>query len=428
MSLVNMKDMLDHAYAHGYAVGAFDLVGLDFLEAIVSGAERARAPVILSLAESHFEYFDFELAMPAVEAAARQASVPVAIHLDHGVSMDSAVKAIRLGANGVMVDTSQLSIFDNIAATRSLVETAHACGVCVEGELGYVPGVEGEDAERHPGPVQYTTLAEARAFADRTGVDCLAVSIGTVHGRMKGKPRLDWGRLKEINTALGLPLVIHGGTGLSDDQFRKLITLGVAKINYYTALADAAGDAIHAAVRAGARGYTALLAEVRGAVAAEVERCLRVWGAAGRAAEVLDRCRPWLNVEHLVVYNTPNLDEVRLRALMAEGQRSLSAIPGVREVTVGSTTGEGAPYRHCWLIRFSAPEVIESYRHHPDHVAFADRLFRPAATERMTTDYHIADLATGAAVLPLMEASLQHPPPSNVRNGWSPVDKTSAAR
>ena len=124
MSLVNMKDMLDHAYAHGYAVGAFDLVGLDFLEAIVSGAERARAPVILSLAESHFEYFDFELAMPAVEAAARQASVPVAIHLDHGVSMDSAVKAIRLGANGVMVDTSQLSIFDNIAATGSLVESS----------------------------------------------------------------------------------------------------------------------------------------------------------------------------------------------------------------------------------------------------------------------------------------------------------------
>ncbi len=427
MPLVNMKDMLDHAYTHGYAVGAFDLVGLDFLEAIVSGAERARAPVILSLAESHFAHFNFELAMPAVEAAARRARVPVAIHLDHGASMESAVKAIRLGANGVMVDTSHLSIFDNIAATRVLVETARACGVCVEGELGYVPGVEGEDAERHPGPVQYTTLAEARAFAERTGVDCLAVSIGTVHGRMKGKPRLDWGRLKEINMALGLPLVIHGGTGLSDDQFRKLITLGVAKINYYTALADVAGDTIHAAARAGARGYTALLADVRTAVAAEVERCLRVWGAAGRAAEVLDRCRPWLNVEHLVVYNAPNLDEVRLRALMAEGQRVLSAIPGVREVTVGSAAEEGVPYRHCWLIRFSAPEVIESYKQHPDHVDFAGRLFRPAAADRLTTDFRIADLAAGATALPLTGVPLQPPPLSNSRNGWSLVDKPSAA-
>jgi fructose-bisphosphate aldolase class II len=409
MPQVNMKDMLDHAYAHGYAVGAFDLVGLGFLEAIVAGAERARAPVILSLAESHFAHFDFDLAMAAVEAAARRASVPVAIHLDHGASLESAVKAIRLGANGVMVDTSHLSIFDNIAATRAVAETARACGVCVEGELGYVPGVEGEDAERHPGQVQYTTLAEARAFAERTGVDCLAVSIGTVHGRMKGKPKLDWGRLKEINAALGLPLVIHGGTGLSDDQFRKLITLGVAKINYYTALADTAGDAIQAAARAGARGYTALLAGVREAVAAEVERCLRVWGAAGRAAEVLDRCRPWLNVEHLVLYNAPNLDEDRLRALMAEGQRVLSAIPGVRDVTVGSVADKDARYRHCWLIRLSAPEVIESYQQHPAHVAFAGRLFRPAAADRLTTDFRIADQATGSASLPLSSVSVQPP-------------------
>ncbi|MBK1699611.1 class II fructose-bisphosphate aldolase [Thiococcus pfennigii] len=401
MPLVNMKDMLDHAYAHGYAVGAFDLVGLDFLEAIITGAERSRAPVILGLAESHFDHFDFELAMPAVEAAARRARVPVAIHLDHGANLESAVRAIRLGANGVMVDASHLRIGDNVAITRGVVEMAHGCGVCVEGELGYVPGAAGEEAERHPGPVQYTTVAEARAYAERTGVDCLAVSIGTLHGRRADRPRLDWARLKELNAALGLPLVIHGGSGLTDDQYRKLVTLGVAKINYYTALADAAGEAIRAAAKAGGRSYTALLGGVREAIAAEVERCLRVWGAAGRAAEVSDRCRPWLNVEHVVAYNAPRLDEAGVRALMAEGQRALATIPGVRGVSVGSVADAPARYRHCWLIRLAAPEAIERYRRHPAQIAFVERLFRPAAADRLSADYRIADRHSETAALPL---------------------------
>ncbi|MBU0752915.1 MAG: class II fructose-bisphosphate aldolase [Gammaproteobacteria bacterium] len=318
--------------------------------------------------------------------------------------MHETPEEIRLGCNGVMVDASHLPIGDNIGTTRSVVAMAHACGVCVEGELGYVPGVEGVDAERHPGPLQFTTVAEARAFAEKTNVDCLAVSIGTVHGRMKGKPKLDWARLKEINTALGIPLVIHGGTGLTDEQFRKLITLGVAKINYYTALSDAAGAAICAAAKAGATGYADLTAGVREAVAAEVERCLKLWGAAGRAAEVLDRCRPWLNVEHVVAYNAPTLSEHRLLALMTEGQRALATIPGVREVTVGSVADKSARYRHCWLIRFAAPEVIDSYAKHPAHATFAETLFRPAAADRLTADYRIADATTGAERLPLSSA------------------------
>ncbi|QBQ55246.1 ketose-bisphosphate aldolase [Nitrosococcus wardiae] len=407
MPLVNMKDLLVHAYDNGYAVGAFDLVSLDFLEAIVTAAERARAPVILSLAESHFSHFDFELAMPAVEAAAQRSAVPVAIHLDHGASMESAVKAIRLGANGVMVDASHLPLGENIAATREVVEMAHACGVAVEGELGYVPGVEGEDAERHPGSLRYTSAAEARQYAEKTGVDCLAVSIGTVHGRMKDKPRLDWGRLKEINAAIRLPLVIHGGTGLSDDEFRKLISLGVVKINYYTALADIAGEVIRTAAKRGARGYTALVAGIREAVASEVERCIGVWGSADRAAEVLDRCRPWLNVEHVVVYNAPELDEKELRAMMEEGQRVLAAIAGVREVRVGSLVSKGARYHYCWFIRFASSAVIDSYQHHPAHVVFAERLFRPAAPDRITADYCMANVHTGVAALPLSAAPSQ---------------------
>ena len=153
MPLVHMADMLAHAHRHRYAVGAFDLVELSFLEAIVAGAEACEAPVILSLAESHFEHYDFELAMAATVAAARRARVPVAIHLDHGASLESAVRGIALGCNGVMVDASHEPFAENVRRTREVVEMAHACGVPVEGELGYVAGVEGEDAEKHPGDV-----------------------------------------------------------------------------------------------------------------------------------------------------------------------------------------------------------------------------------------------------------------------------------
>jgi len=386
MALVNLRDMLNHAYRNGYAVGAFDLVSLDFLEGIISAAERCRAPVILSLAESHFDYFDFDLLMPAVETAARRASVPVAIHLDHGANTESAVYAINLGCNGVMVDASHEPIDENLRRTATVVVMAHACGVPVEGELGYVPGVEGEDAERHPGDITYTTVEEARRFVNETGVDFLAVSIGTVHGRMRGEPKLDFERLAQINRALKIPLVIHGGTGLSDEQFRRLIASGVSKINYYTALSDAAGRRIRGNIEQQG-GYTGLLEGARKAISEEVERCMRLWGSAGKAADVLDASELWAPIEHLIIYNVKGLDEQGVQAMMAEGRRMLAAIPGVREVITGEAVKAGAAYPYTWLVRFCHPAVIDSYRDHPSHVAFADQLFRPVAGERISIDY-----------------------------------------
>ena len=392
MALVNMRDMLYHAYRNGYAVGAFDLVSLEFLEGIMAAAERARSPVILSLAESHFDYFDFELIMPAVEAAARRASVPVAIHLDHGASLDSAVQGINLGCNGIMVDASHLALSDNMQMTRTVVDMAHACGVPVEGELGYVPGVEGEDAERHPGGVAYTTVAEARDYVEHTGVDFLAVSIGTVHGRMKGEPNLDYQRLEQINEALDIPLVIHGGTGLNDDQFQLLIANGVTKINYYTALADMAGARIRDnAIFKHKEGHTGLMKGVRDIISAEVERCMRLWGSFGRAAELLSQCSSWAPVEHLIIYNVTGVTRQETETMMAEGRRVLGAIPGVREVITGHAVEEDAKYRHTWLVRFCHPAVIDNYREHPMHVAFADKLFRPVAAERISIDYQVIE-------------------------------------
>lgn len=390
MAIVNMRDMLYHAYQNRYAVGAFDLVSLDFLEAILAGAEACRAPVILSLAESHFEYFDLELVMPAVEAGARRAQVPVAIHLDHGESLESAVKAIGLGCNGVMVDASTSPLEENVRRTRAVVDMARGCGVPVEGELGYVPGVEGEDAERHPGELVYTSAEEARTYVDGTGVDFLAVSIGTVHGRMRGEPQLDFDRLAEINAALGIPLVIHGGTGLSDEQFRQLIANGVAKINYYTALADAAGDGIRA--RAGEKGgYTHLVRDVRPAIQQEVERCIRLWGSEGQADEVLATSRPWLPVIHNIVFNLDAAALDQAEAIMEEGRRVLSTIPGVLEVLTGEAVQQDAKYRFCWNVRFAHPAVIESYRDHPEHVRFADERFRPFAANRLSIDFQVMD-------------------------------------
>ena len=387
MPLVNMKDMLAHAHAQGYAVAAFDLVGLDFLEAIMSAVEKTQAPVILSLAESHFEYFDFELAMAATVAAAKRASVPTAIHLDHGHTLQSAVRGIRCGCTGVMVDASSHPFEENVRITKEVVDMAHGCGVPVEGELGYVPGVEGEDAERHPGEIAYTTPEEAVRFVAETGVDFLAVSIGTVHGRMKGEPKLDFERLAAINERLNMPLVIHGGTGLSDEQFRQLIANGVTKINYYTALSDAAAAVIAANVEKGAKGYTALMNGVREAIAAECVRCIELWGSAGQARAVLAAARPWREVEHVIVYNAQGISEEEADAMTEEGRRVLSTIPGVRYVMSGKAVQQDAQYRRCWLTRFVQPQVIESFMHHPDHVRFADERFRPVAGGRISIDY-----------------------------------------
>ena len=387
MPLVNMQQMLQHAYRHHYAVGAFDLVSLDFLKGILDAAERCQAPVILSLAESHFEYFDFATLMPAVEAAAKAASVPVAIHLDHGASLESAIHAINRGCNGVMVDASHHSLEKNIKITREIVDMARGCGVPVEGELGYVPGVEGEDAERHPGAIRYTSPQEAKTYVEKTGVDFLAVSIGTVHGRMRGEPKLNFERLEQINQALGIPLVIHGGTGLSDDQFRRLIAHGVSKINYYTALADAAAACIADNLQQGGKGYTALTRGVDAAIATEVERCIRLWGGADQAAGVLAAAEAWQPVEHVILYNLEGLDQADAEAMMEKGRQQLSAIPGVRQVVTGQAVTADAQYRYAWLIRFCHPAVIDSYRRHPDHVAFADQEFRPYAGGRISIDF-----------------------------------------
>ncbi|MEJ2619397.1 MAG: ketose-bisphosphate aldolase [Candidatus Thiodiazotropha sp.] len=391
MPLVNMKQMLIHAHTNGYAVGAFDVVNLEFVAGVMSAAEQCASPVILSLAESHFQYYDFEQLMSAVETAARRAKVPVAIHLDHGERLESAIVAIRFGCNGVMVDASHAPFEENVETTREVVTMAHACGIPVEGELGYVPGVEGEAAQQHPGEMRFTSVIEAQQFVELTGVDFLAISIGTVHGRMLGEPNLDFERLRQINGALALPLVLHGGTGLSADQYQRLIENGIAKINYYTALSDTAGACISKNADQDPSGITGLMHGISNGIREEVARCMTLWGSAGRASEVLAHCQPWLPVEHLIIYNTSIDDKRQINHMMEEGRRVLGAIPGVRRVFTGDAVQENAGYRYTWLVKFCHPAVIDSYREHSDHVAFADGFFRPIAGDRISIDYQAVE-------------------------------------
>ncbi len=393
MAMVHMKDLLTHAYRNRYAVGAFEVVDLAFLDAILRAAEDVRSPVILNIVDSHARWFDLELLMAAVIRAARRASVPVAVHLDHCRSPDRVEAGIRLGCNGIMFDTAGAAFPVNVEQTRQIVRLAHGCGIPVEGASGHVAGIA-EEPPASPATDSesvYTNVEEARVYVERTGVDFLAVSIGTVHGRSKTRMRLDFNRLIRIHEHVGVPLVVHGGTGLTDQQYHKLIDHGVAKINYYTALAEVAGSTIRDNIQRGLTRYDQLFTGTTEALHAEVCRCMQVWRSAGRAAEVLMQCRPWHYVEHVIVFNAETTDPERVNDMLIKGKQNLARIPGVLTVQVGKAVTDKAKYPFCWLIRFAHEEVVESYKHHPVHTDYADHHFRPLAADRITTDYEIID-------------------------------------
>lgn len=388
MPLVNMKDMLQHAYENNYAVGSFHLVSLNFLQGILTAAEKSRSPVILSLAEYHTDYFEFDYFIAAVEWAARNSKVPVAIHYDHGASIDSVIHAINRGCNGVMLDLSDKPLDENILNTQQLVKMAHGCGVPVEGELGHVPGHENEDANSHLDEISYTTIAEAKAYVEKTKVDFLAVSVGNIHGRSEKKQKIDWTRLKNINEALHIPLVIHGGSGLTEDQFHRLIASGVSKINFHTSLADTASErVIENTKNDEINAYSSLMHGVREAVAEEAERLIRMTGGAGRAAEVLIQCALWESVEQVIIYNLDGLHKENHDQLMLECSQQLSKIPGIRNVMVSKALRQSAEYKYSLYIQMCHQDVASSYIEHPISVELNKKILRPASTGRMGTSY-----------------------------------------
>jgi fructose-bisphosphate aldolase class II len=233
MPLVNMTEMLNAAKAGGYAVGQFNINNLEWTQAILKAAEAEKSPVILGVSEGAARYMGgFKTVVKMVEGLLEdyKITVPVAIHLDHGSSYDKCIEAIDAGFTSVMIDASHDPFEQNVETTKKVVDYAHAKGVSVEAELGTVGGQEDDVS----GSIMYANPEECKALVERTGVDCLAPALGSVHGPYKGEPKLGFDEMKHIGDLTNMPLVLHGGTGIPLEQIQRAISCGTSKINVNT--------------------------------------------------------------------------------------------------------------------------------------------------------------------------------------------------
>ena len=278
MALYNMKEILLDAQKRAYGVGYFNAVNLEMIRAYIEAAEELDSPIIIGTAEALLPIAPFEWIVPAMLDAARRARVPVAVHLDHTYHFNTLMQALRAGFGSIMYDGSRESHEDNLKHSAAIARIAHGMGVGLECELGSVSGLS--DEAGHEDKMVYTEPSEAAAFLERTGADFLAVSIGTVHGVYKAEPHLDIPRLKQIRAAVDAPLVLHGGSGLSDADFQNTIAGGIVKINVFT-------DVILAAKRALAEhpeaSYNDGICLAREAMKEATLEKLRIFGSAGKA-------------------------------------------------------------------------------------------------------------------------------------------------
>ena len=232
MALVTMKQLVDDAWEKGTCIPAFNVGSLEMVRGALRAAEELDVPVIIQIAERLLKYSPLELIGPGMVQAARESRLPVAVNFDHSSTYEVIEKALQLGFTSVMFDGSTLPFEENIRMTRKAVELAEKYGACVEGELGLVGG--SEDGLSDHG-ILCTNPDKAQEFCERTGIACLAVAIGNAHGDYPTAPVLAFDILEQINEKAGVPLVLHGGSGISDEDFRKAISLGIAKINIGTA-------------------------------------------------------------------------------------------------------------------------------------------------------------------------------------------------
>lgn len=232
MALVTMKSLLEKAMAKGQAVGAFSVGNMEMIIGAIQAAEELNTPIIIQIAEVRMKHSPLALMGPMMVSAAKAASVDIAVHLDHGLTVETVHKALEYGFTSVMFDGSHLPFEDNIKQTEEIVELAKKYGVTVEAELGLVGG--SEDGSSDQG-IRCTNPEDAKVFCEQTGIDALAVAIGNAHGNYPVAPTLEFKVLEEIDKKTTVPLVLHGGSGITDADFRKSITMGIHKINIATA-------------------------------------------------------------------------------------------------------------------------------------------------------------------------------------------------
>ena len=264
MPLVNMKTLLAQAQQGNYAVGSFSIANMEMVRGVVKAAEEAKAPIILQIAEVRLNHSPLALIGPLMLAAAKQAQVPVAVHLDHGTTLGCIKHALELGFTSVMFDGSHLPLEENIRLTKEVVAMAKPYGAAVEAEIGCVGGSEdgSEDIA-----MRCTDPAQAKRFAEETGVDALAVAIGNAHGNYKETPHLRFDILEKVRENVACPLVLHGGTGILPEEFKQCFRCGIKKINIATATFDRVEQTVREKYAAGQiKGYYDLhCAEIEGA-------------------------------------------------------------------------------------------------------------------------------------------------------------------
>jgi len=284
MALVTVNELLLKAEKEGYAVGAFNANNMEIVQAILEAAKRENAPVIMQASQGAIAYAGLNFITEMVRLAAASSTVPVALHLDHGTDFDQVVRCIRSGFTSVMYDGSKLPLEENIAITRKVLDMTRPIGISVEAELGKIGGTE-DDVHVSEKDAMYTDPEEARYFVEQTGVESLAIAIGTAHGQYKGEPKLDFDRLAKIKSLVKIPIVLHGSSGVPDQSIRRAIELGVRKINIDTNIREAFVGEMRRVImdKPDEIDPRKILGPAREAATAIIAEKIRLFGSSGKA-------------------------------------------------------------------------------------------------------------------------------------------------
>ena len=284
MPIASLTEVLRDAQRRRYAVPSFNVVSLEMIDGVFRAAEERRSPLIIGLAARHFGLVDPWLIAGAVEKRATVSSVPVIFHLDHAESLNAVRLGIDIGCNSVMIDGSKLPFPSNVELTKEVAAFARLSNIAVEAELGALAGVEGEIAGGES-LTEYTDPDLAQRFVEETGIDALAVAIGTVHGLYRKAPNLQFDLLQTIAEKTDIPLVLHGGTGLSSHDFSRLIEVGIVKVNIFTELAIRCAERLSQNMSARARPMSIvdLASGVAQDLAGVAGEFINAFGSAGRA-------------------------------------------------------------------------------------------------------------------------------------------------
>lgn len=350
VAIISFSNLVRHAALHRYALNIVPIDSSIALDAALVAAHTQRAPLVLAPSGASRTPGMAKALFAACEAAGRDADIPVVLLGLDTAGTDGLTSAINLGCSAVCIAPSTVDFPQVVAEMKALAEIAKLCGIAIGAVLPDHPAVEAAQDSR-------PAAAECIALAERAALDFLGVDIGGGDEGGKKRTKLDYGRLRRIHEGAPVPLMTRIGGEVQPDQVHRLIESGLILVH---------------PVEADVRPET-----------------FKLWGSAGRAAEVLAQCPPLKPVAHVVEFNVSADALPELEAILLDGRQRLAAIPGVRQVATGEALADQARYRYCWLVTFANEHVVEYYRRHPVHLDFADHSFRPIADDRLTIDFRL---------------------------------------